>query len=55
MIVHDRMAGIDDPGSVVEDEGPRPDLEVPERAGRRTFTTRYALEVLAAHRGCRRR
>lgn len=40
---------MEDPGSVAEDERPRPDPEVPERARRRTFTARYKLEVLAAY------
>jgi len=46
-----RGTGIEDPGPVPgEDAGSRrPDPEVPERARRRTFTTKYKLEMIAAY------
>jgi transposase len=44
-----RATGIEDPGRVSGAEAVRPDPEVPERARRRTFTTKYKLEILAAY------
>src|SRR5271156_6688192 len=38
-----------DAGPVADDDGRRPDPEVPERARRRTFTAQYKQEVLAAY------
>jgi transposase len=38
-----------DAGAVADDDGRRPDPEVPERARRRTFTAAYKQEVLAAY------
>jgi transposase len=42
------MAGTD-AGPVADDDGRRPDPEVPERARRRTFTAAYKQEILAAY------
>jgi transposase len=42
------MAGTD-AGAVADDDGRRPDPEVPERARRRSFTAAYMQEVLAAY------
>jgi transposase len=36
-------------GAVADDDGRRPDPEVPERARRRTFTAAYKQEILAAY------
>src|SRR5665648_771165 len=47
--VLDRSAGITDPCLVVDDNDPRPDPEVPERARRRTFTAKYKLKMLEAY------
>ena len=47
MTVLDRMPATGDPGVVVGER--RPDPEVPERARRRTFTAQYKLDVLAAY------
>jgi transposase len=38
-----------DAGRVADDDGRRPDPEVPERARRRTFTAAYKQEILAAY------
>lgn len=45
----DRATGIEDPGRVSDAGERRPDPEAPERAGRRTFTAKYKLEILAAY------
>ena len=47
--VLDRSAGITDPCLVADDNDPRPDPEVPERARRRTFTAKYKMKVLEAY------
>ena len=47
--VLDRSAGITDPCLVVDDNDPRPDPEVPQRARRRTFTAKYKLKMLEAY------
>ena len=44
-----RATGIEDPGRVSDAGRERPDPEVPERARRRTFTSKYKLEILAAY------
>jgi hypothetical protein len=49
MTVLDRTPLADDAGRVTGERQGRLDLEVPERARRRTFTTQYKKEVLAAH------
>jgi transposase len=38
-----------DAGAVADDDGRRPEPEVPERARRRTFTAQYKQEILAAY------
>jgi transposase len=38
-----------DAGAVADDDGRRPEPEVPERARRRTFTAAYKQEILAAY------
>jgi transposase len=40
-----------DAGRVADDDGRRPDPEVPERARRRAFTAAYKQEILAAYEG----
>ena len=42
------MAGAD-AGAVADDDGRRPDPEVPGRARRRSFTAAYKQEILAAY------
>ena len=44
-----RATRIEDPGRMNGAGTERPDPEVPERAGRRTFTAKYKLEILAAY------
>jgi transposase len=47
--VLDRVLVTGDPGGVADEQLPRPDPEVPERARRRRFTAQYKLDVLAAY------
>src|SRR5450755_3709177 len=49
MTVLDRVLQAGDPGGVADEQLPRPDPEVPERARRRRFTAQYKLDVLAAY------
>jgi len=47
--VFDPLVVIGDPSLVADDDGQRPDPEVPQRARRRTFTAKCKLDVLAAY------
>lgn len=44
-----RATGIEAHGRVKDAGRERPDLEVPERARRRTFTAKYKLDILASY------
>jgi transposase-like protein len=48
MTVLDRTIRAGDAGGVTGEQE-RPDPEVPQKARRRTFTTKYKQEILAAH------
>jgi hypothetical protein len=49
MTVLDPALAAGDAGQVSGERQGRPDPEVPERAGRRTFTAAYKQEILAAY------
>jgi transposase len=47
--VLDRTPMVGDAGAVTGERPERPDPEVPERAGRRSFTAQYKLDVVAEY------